>query len=206
MKSQKEITAFKKHLNVLCFLCTVIIPVLNNFILSLILSFISGDIMLVFWAELLEAFVVALDTVNLFLVFGVLINSVARFGYKNSGRVIAFCTVRIAIIYASYIAIGAIVTSSFAYTLVNNLLYCFTNAAIDILLLVGAVFLISFLRSRFKEACSADESVGGILSFKNPMNTFLLTSPVNEKQIKENVAAGSIELTSDEILWLDLEK
>ena len=42
--------------------------------------------------------------------------------------------------------------------------------------------------------------------FKNPMNTFLLTSPVNEKQIKENVAAGSIELTADEVLWLDLEK
>ena len=42
--------------------------------------------------------------------------------------------------------------------------------------------------------------------FSSPMNTFLLTSPINEKQIKENVAAEEIKLTEEETLWLDLEK
>ncbi len=42
--------------------------------------------------------------------------------------------------------------------------------------------------------------------FSNPLETFLLTSPVNEKQISENVASESIKLTTDEALWLDLEK
>ncbi len=42
--------------------------------------------------------------------------------------------------------------------------------------------------------------------FNNPLDTFLLTSPVNQKQIKENVAAQDIKLTRDEVLWLDLEK
>ena len=41
--------------------------------------------------------------------------------------------------------------------------------------------------------------------FKNPLDTFLLTSPVNEIQIKQNVASENIELTNEEVLWLDLE-
>lgn len=42
--------------------------------------------------------------------------------------------------------------------------------------------------------------------FNNPLNTFILTSPVNEKQIKENVISENISLTAEEVLWLDLEK
>ena len=41
--------------------------------------------------------------------------------------------------------------------------------------------------------------------FNQPLNTFLLTSPVNEKQIKDNVAAENIKLSNDEVLWLNLE-
>ena len=41
--------------------------------------------------------------------------------------------------------------------------------------------------------------------FSNPLDTFLLTSPVNEKQIKENVASENIKLSEKEVLWLDLE-
>lgn len=42
--------------------------------------------------------------------------------------------------------------------------------------------------------------------FNNPLDAFLLTSPMNEKQIKENVASQDIKLSDDEVLWLDLEK
>lgn len=40
--------------------------------------------------------------------------------------------------------------------------------------------------------------------FNNPLDTFLLTSPVNEKQIRENVESESIKLTEEEFKWLDL--
>ena len=41
--------------------------------------------------------------------------------------------------------------------------------------------------------------------FNNPLNTFLLTSPVNQKQISENVASENIRLSDNEVKWLDLE-
>lgn len=41
--------------------------------------------------------------------------------------------------------------------------------------------------------------------FGQPLNTFLLTSPVNKEQIEQNIAAESISLTEEEKLWLDLE-
>lgn len=42
--------------------------------------------------------------------------------------------------------------------------------------------------------------------FANPLETFLLTSPVNKQQISENVASENIKLTNEEFLWLDLQK
>lgn len=42
--------------------------------------------------------------------------------------------------------------------------------------------------------------------FNNPLDSFLLTSPVNQAQIDQNVASENIKLTTDEVLWLDLEK
>ena len=41
--------------------------------------------------------------------------------------------------------------------------------------------------------------------FNNPLETFILTSPVNDEQIKQNVQSENIKLTNEEILWLDLE-
>ena len=41
--------------------------------------------------------------------------------------------------------------------------------------------------------------------FGQPLNTFLLTSPVNKEQIEQNIAAENISLTEEEKLWLDLE-
>lgn len=42
--------------------------------------------------------------------------------------------------------------------------------------------------------------------FASPLNTFLLTSPVNQTQINQNVSSENIKLTNDEFLWLDLQK
>lgn len=41
--------------------------------------------------------------------------------------------------------------------------------------------------------------------FSHPLKPFLLSSPVNNKQIRENISAQSIMLTDAECAWLDLQ-
>lgn len=169
MKMNKKTAEFRKHLLLVCTICTVVIPLINNFALSLVMSFIAGDIMLVFWAELLGSFMAALDTLNLFLVFGVLVNSLVRFGAKESKRIVMLCVLRVVIIYTSYLTIGAIVTGRFLSTLTSNMFYCITNGAIDLLLLVGTVVMVSFLRVKFVEEKNTNISLNGFLKVSNPL-------------------------------------
>lgn len=42
--------------------------------------------------------------------------------------------------------------------------------------------------------------------FNQPLQVFALTSPVNEIQLKENIAVSDIRLTKEEIAWLNLER
>ncbi len=57
-----------------------------------------------------------------------------------------------------------------------------------------------------KEKNVSVAQIGLAWLFNQPLNTFLLTSPVTEAQIKENVAAEKIKLTEKEVLWLDLKE
>jgi hypothetical protein len=142
--------------------------------MSLLLSNIYGDIMLSTLSELVSGFITALDTLNLFLVFAVLVNSVVRFGAKNSRDIILLCFIRIFIVYSSYIAIGAIITTNFAATIEGNLIYCFTNALIDIMLLVGTLILCGFLRSKYLDENNTDITVRKIFDRKNPLINIIL--------------------------------
>ena len=68
----------------------------------------------------------------------------------------------------------------------------------------------NFERLRRAEILSAKKNAGIAQIalawiFNQPVNTFILTSPVNEKQIRENVAAADIKLTPNEVAWLDLQ-
>ena len=207
-----RITLFKKHLTLLCLIGTVIIPVINNFGLSLILSFISGDIMLETASSLLSYFISALNLVDLFLIFGVLVNSLVRFGYKESKKIVGMCIVRVAIIYLSYFLIGAIVTSNFASTVTGNIYYCLTNALIDLMLLAGAIALTLYLRSKYLDEKNTNITVKKFFNFKNPLiaisawivvlvSSFLLSGNIIDT-VADITVYGAQNLTTSEIIYL----
>lgn len=206
------VSAFTKHLNLLSVIGCIIIPLISNFALSLILSFISGDILLVSAANILSGFITALNLVGLFFVYAVLLNSIIRFGYEKSQKLVGLCVLRIVIIYSSYLAIGAIVTENLAASFLGNLITCLTNAVVDIMLLVGALFLACFLRSKYLDEKNTNITVKGFFSFKNPLiaisswivvliSAFLLSSCIIDT-IVDVVSYGANDLNSTEIVYL----
>jgi len=164
-------TAFRKYMHIICLVATVIVPILNNFVLSLIVSLIDGDIMLTVLSSILSHIISALGTLDLFLVYAVLINDLMRFGLKKSRRTVLLCFLRLFIIYASYITIGAIITSNFTRVLVDNLYYCGINALIDTLLLIGAIVLTCFLRAKYVDENNTDITVRSLIDTRNPLLT-----------------------------------
>lgn len=206
------VSLFTKHLNLLSIIGCVILPLISNFVLSLILSFISGDILLVGAANILSGFITALNLVGLFFVYAVLINSIIRFGYEKSKKLVGFCVLRIAIIYTSYLAIGAIVTKNLAASFVGNLVTCLTNAVVDVMLLVGVLFLTCFLRSKSLDENNTNITVKGFFSAKNPLiaisawivvliSAFLLSSCIIDTVV-DVVSYGAEDLNSTEIIYL----
>ncbi len=206
------VSLFTKHLNLLSLIGCVILPLISNFVLSLILSFISGDILLVGVANFLGGFITALNLVGLFFVYAVLLNSIIRFGYEKSKKIIGFCFLRIAIIYSSYLVIGAIVTENLAASFVGNLVTCLTNAVVDVMLLVGALFLACFLRSKYLDENNTNITVKAFFSAKNPLiaisawivvliSAFLLSSCIIDT-IVDVVSYGASDLNSTEIVYL----
>lgn len=170
----KNHQALKKHLTFLAVIFMVIVPLINNFVLSFILSNIYGDIMFKTVSEILKVFIAALDTLNLFLVFAVLAISIVRYGIKYSKDIITLCVVRIVIVYGSYLAIGAIITTNFAATISGNLIYCLSNSVIDVLLLIGALVLCSLLRARFIGENNTDITIKKFVDRKNPLLNVIL--------------------------------
>ena len=212
MAVNDKTAAFKKHLLLLGVIAAVIIPILNNLVFSLVLSLIGGDIMLVTLEELLKVFISALSVLDLFFMYGVLVNSLLRFGLKDSRKLIVLSVVRIVLIYVFYITIGAIVTLNFSDVLLGNLYYCFTNAAIDFLLLVGAVGLTVYLRSRYIEEKNTNITVRGFFDFKNPLmvisvwvtvliSAFLLSGCVINT-VSDIALYGASNLNFNEVVYL----
>lgn len=206
------VAVFTKHLNLLAIIGCIVLPLISNFVLSLILSFISGDILLVSAANILGGFITALNLVGLFFVYGVLLNSIIRFGYEKSKKLVGFCVLRIVIIYSSYLAIGAIVTENLAASFVCNLVTCLTNAVVDLMLLVGALFLACFLRSKYLDENNTNITVKGFFSAKNPLiaisawivvliSAFLLSSCIIDTVV-DIVSYGAKDLNSTEIVYL----
>ena len=208
----KNNQALKNHLTFLALIFTVVIPLINNFGLSLLLSNIYGDIMYQTFSEILKVFITALDTLNLFLVFAVLTISVVRYGIKYSKDVITLCIVRIVLIYGSYLAIGAIVTTNFAATISGNLIYCLSNSVIDVMLLVGSLILCSLLRAKFIGENNTDITVRKFVDKRNPLlniilwvtvliSAFLLSGCVINT-ITDIATYGANDLNLSEVLYL----
>jgi hypothetical protein len=204
--------ALKKHLTLLSVIFAIAIPLINNFGLSLVMSNVYGDIMYTGLSDFLSAFISVLSALDLFAVFAVLVISLVRFGSKNSRDVITLCFVRIVIIYASYILIGAIVTENFANTLANNYEYFLVNAVIDVMLLVGAIILCLFLRSKYLFEENTDITVRKLFDKHNPLlNVILWTTVLISAFMLSNciintvsdiVTYGANDLSVNEVVYL----
>lgn len=167
--ASSAVAAFQKHLQLLALIAAVIVPLISNFGLSLIMSNIANDIMYVTAFNLLKNFITAFNLVDLFLIYAVLVNSLLRFGFKDSRGVFTLCLIRVFIIYASYIVIGAIITADFFSVLSANLYYCLINGSIDLLILGGVVVITMFLRSKFFAEKNTNITVKRFFDFKNPL-------------------------------------
>ena len=204
--------ALKKHLTLLSVIFGIAVPLINNFGLSLWLSIVDGDIMYTGLSDFLSVFITVLSALDLYAMFAVLVISLVRFGSSNSKDVITFGFVRIAITYASYISIGAIVTENFANTIKNNYEYFLVNCVIDVMLLVGAIFLCLFLRSKFLSEENTDITVRKIFDRHNPLlNIILWTTALISAFMLSNciintvsdvVTYGASDLTASEIIYL----
>lgn len=212
MAANDKTGAFKKHLILLGVIAAVIIPVLNNFALSLILSFIDGDVMLAGVSAVLKTFVSALSILDLFLMYAVLINSVLRFGFKGSSKLFGLSVLRVVLVYAAYLSIGAIVTMNFSDVIKGNIYYCLTNAFIDILLLAGAMVLTVYLRSKYIEAKNTNITVRRFFDFNNPLmvisawvtvliSAFLLSGCIINT-VSDISAYGASNLNFNEVVYL----
>lgn len=212
MAQNTKTEAFKKHIFLLALTGAVLITVINSFGLSLVLSLISGDIMMKVPAELLTYFVSALNLCGLFLTYGALVNSLIRYGFKDSKNILILCLVRIVLIYVSYLLIGAIATSNFAASFQGNLYYCLTNGLIDLMLLSGAAFLTLFLRSKYIYEKNTNISVKGFFNFKNPLiavslwvvvliSAFLLSGCIINT-VADITLYGAKDLNSTEVIYL----
>lgn len=212
MSKHIGIQNFKKHILLLTVISTVAIPLINNFGLSLLLSIITGDIVYSTVSNILTVFVSALGTVNLFFVYAVLINSLLRFGFKQSKDIILLCFLRIFIVYASFIGIGAIVTTNFTNTLKSNIFYCLTNGVIDIMLLIGAIILCLFLRSKYLTENNTDITIKKFISKSNALyvimlwttaliSAFLLAGCISDT-VTDIATYGADNLSSTEVIYL----
>ena len=207
-----KIKALKKHITLLSVIFAIIIPAINNFGLSLIMSIIDGDIMYAGISEFLSAFITILSALDLFAVFAVLVISLVRFGLNNSKDVITFCFVKIAITYSSYIAIGAIVTENFVNTLKNNYQYFLVNFVIDVMLLIGAVALCLFLRSKYLYEENTDITIRKIFDKHNPIlnimvwttaliSAFMLSNCIINT-LSDVITYGANDLSLTEVFYL----
>ena len=208
----KTVPLFQKHLSLLAFIGCILLPVISNFALSLILSDITGDILLKTAADILGGFVTALNSVGLFFVYGVLINSIVRFGFKESKNIIILCFIRVFLIYTAYLAIGAIMTADLSATITGNLYACFTNGLVDVMLLCGALALTGYLRSRYLDENKTNVTIKSFFPAKNPLlvisawvvvliSAFLLSGCVITT-ISDVMLYGATDLTSSEVVYL----
>lgn len=163
---------FRKMLTVLSVVFGVILPVITNFLLSLWASYIYGDVMKVELYSVLKSVISVFGTINMYSMFGIIIISVLRYELCNSKSVILFGFVKIVLTYIGYFAIPLVLSvGNFLSNLSANLVYLGVNAAVDIILLFGVVFISAYLRKAFLKDNISDITIKKFVDFKNPILT-----------------------------------
>jgi hypothetical protein len=212
MSNKTTVKAFKKHITLLGIITFLIIPIVNDFGLTVFLTTIKGNIMYEDLFAFFQTFSTSLDTLNLFLGYGLLASAIVRFGTKHSKDVIVLSFLRVFVRYASYFIVGAIASTDLAAAIKNNLYFGLINGGIDVMLVLGAIFLCSLIRSRYVGENKIDITIKKVFNIKNPMicvimwvcalvGAFLLAGCVIDT-VLDIMNAGADNLNANEIVYL----
>lgn len=174
MTKNANIKVFKKHVNIIGVICAVVITLITNYVLSLVLSNIRNDIMWTTLTTILSYFQDALIFVAGYVLYGLLINSLLRFGFRGSRGILNLSCIRLLLIYMAYLVFGIFMSRDFINDLKANMLYILLNFSVDIVLLIGVIILVVFLRSKFIDLKKTNITVKSIFDRKNPIVTVTL--------------------------------
>ena len=169
MIKNENVRMFKKHINVIGIICAIFLTLVTNYALAIIVSNIRNDIMYETLTAILTSFQNALIFVSIYVLYGLLINSLLRFGVKNSRGILSLCFARIGLIYLSYFVFGIFLSKDFINDLKTNLMFILLNLAVDVIMLVGVIILILFLRSKFVDEKKTNITLKSIFEKKNPI-------------------------------------
>lgn len=213
MATNNKNKALKKHLTLLCIIFTIVIPFINNFGLFLVLLNIQNDVVFGSLPDLLQSFMSALTTLDLFFTYAILVISIVRFGTKRSSDIIALSAAKIFVTYFSSVLAGAVVTTDFLSSLVKyNYEFFLINALVELMLLLGAVILCGILSTKFLAENNTDITVKKVFDRKNPLiviitwttvliSAFLLSRCITDT-VADIVTYGAKNLTKSEIIYL----
>ena len=169
MAKNSHIKAFKKHINVLGLINAVLITLIANYALVYVLSLVIND-----WAwQPLATFLIhfdkALITVANYVMYGLLINSLLRFGFKKSGGILSISILRIVLIHLATMFFGLFMSEDFVKDIRVNFYYVLIEAMIEIVLLLGAIILIMFLRSKYIDEKKTNITINKFIEKGNPL-------------------------------------
>ncbi len=197
-KLSKQDTMFKKHMIWTCIIGAVIIPLISYLLLPALRVFISSDTVY----SILGYFLNALNTVDLFVVYGILISSLVRFGLNNSITVILLGFLRYVIIYASNIILSSVfiplIIEGYEVNVVLDMLVYGINIIVDILPFAGAIIMTVFLCSKYLDEKKNDITIRKIFDRKNPLLviTVWVTVLISATLLSEAAVGTATDLSS----------
>ncbi len=197
-KLSKQDALFKKHLTTTMVIAAVIIPVISHFILPAVRLLTPSDKVY----EILGIFLNALNTADLFLVYGVLITALVRFGMNNSSKIIGLGLLRYVIIYLSNILLTVIIVPlvivDYEVDFVYNLLVFGINIIVDVLPYAGAIIMTSFLCSKYVDENKTDITIRKVFDRKNPLLviTLWVTVLISATLLSETIVGTATNLSS----------
>lgn len=173
MAKNAHITAFKKHINLLGFIIAVIVTLIAHYGLVYILSLIRDDIMWTPLTSILTYFKNTMIIIANYAIYGLLINSVLRFGFKKSSGIISLSVLRLVLIHLATLFFGLFMSTDFIKDIKANISYIVTEAMIEFILLGGALLLIVFLRKKYADEKNTNITLKKFFDKNNPLTVVI---------------------------------
>ncbi len=198
VKLSKQDALFKKHLTITFIIAAIIVPIISYLVLPAIRLLTPSNTVY----SMLGTFLSALNTVDLFLVYGILITALVRFGLNNSSKIITIGLLRYVIIYVSNVILTAVIVPlvivDYEVDFVYNLLVFAINIVVDVLPFAGAIIMTYFLCSKYVDEKKTDITIRKIIDRKNPLLIIIAwtTALVSATLLSEIVVGTATALSS----------